>query len=345
MRVIDIQSTRLKTRSPEAWDKPSFSSELRIVHKAKSNEPVEPLVAILLCIFHGKKYLAEQLESIANQSHRHWKLFISDDGDCPESRKIIDKFKSRFEIDRIFLFSGPKRGFAANFLSLLEKSGATPDYYAFSDQDDIWECNKISSAVTWLESIPENIPALYCGRARLVDKNNKPIGFSPLFTRPPGFKNALVQTIGGGNTMIMNRSSRNLLNDEKLPEVVSHDWWAYLVVSGCGGKIFYDNYPKIRYRQHDHNLVGSNATIKGKLKRIRMLLNGYFRHLNDVNIYAIENIKDKLTDENKIIFEVFKEARKSKFIKRLLLFNKTGIYRQTILGNFGLFFAVVFRKL
>lgn len=345
MKVIDIQSTRLKNRFLEAWEAPSFSLELRRSRKVTPNKPVGPLVAILLCIFQGKKYLAEQLESIANQSHRNWRVYVSDDGNCPESIRIIREFKSRFEGDRIILFSGPKRGFAANFLSILEKSEASSDYYAFADQDDIWECDKLSRAINYLESISEKIPALYCGRARLVDKNNKSIGFSSLFTKPPSFKNALVQTIGGGNTMVMNKASRNLLIEKKLLEVVSHDWWAYLVVSGCGGKVFYDPIPQIRYRQHEHNLVGSNATIKGKLKRLSMLWNGYFRQLNDVNIQAIESIKYKLTDENKNIFEVFKEARKSKFIRRLFLFNKIGIYRQTPLGNLGIFFAIIFRKL
>lgn len=145
--------------------------------------------------------------------------------------------------------------------------------------------------------------------------------------------------------MVMNKSLRNLVAEITDPEVVSHDWWVYLVVSGCGGKIFYDGVPYIRYRQHDHNLVGSNVTIYGKLKRVRMLWNGYFRQFNDVNIAAIEGFKHKLTDENKNIFEVFKEARKSKFIKRLFLIKKIGVYRQTLLGNLGMLVAIIFRKL
>lgn len=319
--------------------------ELPLVHEAISNKPVGQLVAILLCIFQGKKYLAEQLESIANQTHRNWRIYISDDGDCTESRQIIKEFKSRYECGRIIFLSGPKCGFAANFLSLLVKSGDSADYYAFADQDDIWESKKISSAINMLKSEPENIPVLYCGRSRLVDENNEPIGFSTLFTKQPSFKNALMQTIGGGNTMVMNKSLRNLVAEITDIEAVSHDWWVYLVVSGCGGKIFYDEVPYIRYRQHSHNLVGSNVTIYGKLKRVRMLWNGYFRHFNDVNIAAIERFKHKLTDENKNILEVFKEARKSKFIKRLFLIKKIGLYRQTLLGNLGLLVAIIFKKL
>ncbi len=100
MRVIDIQSARLKTLSPDDWDKPIFSPGLRLVHKAISNDSVGSLVAIFLCIFNGRHFLSEQLESIAQQSHKNWRLYVSDDGDCEESAELINVFKDRFEEGR-----------------------------------------------------------------------------------------------------------------------------------------------------------------------------------------------------------------------------------------------------
>jgi len=71
------------------------------------------------------------------------------------------------------------------------------DYFAFSDQDDVWYLDKLRRALTWLVAVPGNIPALYCGRTELMSIDGQSYGFSPLFTRPPTFRNALVQNLGG----------------------------------------------------------------------------------------------------------------------------------------------------
>jgi hypothetical protein len=71
-----------------------------------------------------------------------------------------------------------------------------------------------------------------------VDARGVSIGLSPLFEKPPSFANAIVQNIGGGNTMVFNEAARQLIAQTvKDAQVVSHDWWAYLLVSACGGAV------------------------------------------------------------------------------------------------------------
>ena len=41
------------------------------------------------------------------------------------------------------------------------------------------------------------------------------------------------------------------------PEGTVHDWWSYIVVSACGGIVFYDPEPRVLYRLHKNNLIGS----------------------------------------------------------------------------------------
>lgn len=203
------------------------------------NSFVQPRVAILLCTYHGQHYLAEQLESFAAQSHKNWEVWASDDGSQDETHAILKAHQEKWPEGRLSIHFGPAEGFAANFLSLTCKASIEADYYAYSDQDDVWEADKLERAVRWLETIPPNMPALYCGRTRLVDADNNEIGLSPLFSKLPSFANALMQNIGGGNTMVFNNAARALLREagEDTP-VITHDWWAYMVVSGCGGKCF-----------------------------------------------------------------------------------------------------------
>ncbi len=313
---------------------------------AESVSNSEKKVAILLATYQGQKYLAEQLTSFTAQIHRNWELWVSDDGSSDETIKILEAYRTEFTSRFPNINIGPKQGFAANFLSLTCDSRISADYYAYSDQDDIWDEDKLDRAVKWLESVPENVPAMYCCRSRLVDENNNEIGYSALFSMQPSFSNALVQTIGGANTIVFNEAARNLVKKDGLNhQIVSHDWWIYLLVTGVGGHVFYDPIPRIRYRQHKHNLVGTNTSIKGKLKRIRMLWRGDFARNNQKNLHALLNIQALLTPENKRILNAFKVSRESSLINRLMMLKKNHVYRQTILGNIGLLFAAIFRKI
>jgi glycosyltransferase involved in cell wall biosynthesis len=303
-------------------------------------------VAILLATFQGHRYLEEQLHSFLDQSHQNWELWVSDDGSSDQTLAILDDFKNKLAKNHMSIQFGPQKGFAANFLSLTCHDDILADYYAYSDQDDVWEKEKLARALSWLESVPDDIPALYCGRTRLVDKHKNVIGLSPLFDKPPNFANALVQNIGGGNTMIFNNVARKLLQatGECIP-VITHDWWAYILISGCGGKVFYDSTPMLIYRQHENNLVGMNSSWSDRLKRLRMLLQGRFKEWNDANIIALESIEYRLIPENRSILEQFAAARRKSLLPRLIHLKRSGIYRQTLLGNLGLILAAVLGKL
>jgi glycosyltransferase involved in cell wall biosynthesis len=327
----------------------SFGSEneqRRAVAMAAGGGVVEPKIAILLCTYHGQHYLAEQLDSFAAQSHPNWEVWASDDGSEDDTHAILEAYQQKWPADRLSIHFGPAEGFAANFLSLTCKASIEADYYAYSDQDDVWETDKLERAVRWLETVSPNIPALYCSRTRLVDAENNVIGLSPLFSKPPSFANALMQNIGGGNTMVFNNAARALLREagEDTP-VITHDWWAYMLVTGCGGKVFYDSYPSLRYRQHDGNLVGMNTTWAARFKRMRMLWEGRFRSWNDSNIAGLRKLQHKLTPENRETLDRFANARQMSLIPRLIHLKRSGIYRQTLFGNLGLIAAAIFGKI
>jgi glycosyltransferase involved in cell wall biosynthesis len=305
-----------------------------------------PKVAILLCTYHGQRYLTEQLDSFASQVYPNWDVWASDDGSQDDTHAILENYRANWG-ERLSIHRGPEEGFSANFLSMICNAGIQSDYYAYSDQDDIWETDKLQHAMDWLLlSVPGNIPALYCSRTRLVDADNRDIGFSPLFSRLPSFANALVQNIGGGNTMVFNDATRSLLREAgEYIDVASHDWWTYMVVSGCGGRVFYDSYPSTRYRQHDGNVVGMNSSWAARFVRVRLLFQGRFRNWSDRNIRALQRLRSKLTPENRQILDRFATARNRWMLPRLIGIKRSGIYRQTVWGNLGLIAAAIFKKI
>lgn len=303
-----------------------------------------PHVAILLTTYNGAVFLKEQLQSIVSQTYPHWTLYISDDGSTDDTLNIIDNCRKTLGPTRVHLFSGPRKGFAQNFLSLVRNPNVSGDYFAFCDQDDIWHPDKLERGLAALSGY-EEAPALYCSRTRLVEEEGGFIGYSPLFQRKPSFQNALVQSLAGANTMLLNRRAQELL--KKIPptaSVVSHDWLCYMLVSGCGGQVVFDTKPTLDYRQHRKNLMGRNNSWRGRIARAGMMFNGTFRRWNHSNIAALQHCADQLDEHNRYTLGLFEAARNAKLLRRLFLLRKAGVYRQSSVGTLCLMIAAALGK-
>ncbi len=302
-------------------------------------------VAILLCTWNGARFLDEQLDSIEKQLHTNWVVWASDDGSKDSTLAILEDRQSNWGEDRLKILKGLAKGFIANFLSLLVNPAIVADYYAFADQDDIWEADKLGRALNTLSQVPKTLPSLYCSRTQLIDERGREIGLSPLYRKKPSFANALVQNIGGGNTMVMNRLARDLMRSVGEIDVACHDWWTYTLIAGAGGSVFYDPHPSLRYRQHGSNLIGSNLSDSSRLLRLRMLLRNRLSDWIDQHTQALQSSRHLLTEGNRWILDEFCRARGGSLISRLSGVRRSGVYRQTWLDNIGLVAATVFKKL
>ncbi|EIJ35969.1 glycosyl transferase family 2 [Thiothrix nivea DSM 5205] len=313
------------------------------------NRSASPEVAILLCTYNGQQYLNTQMDSIAAQKFPHWRVWASDDGSQDDTLTILAEYRAKWPEKRLSIVHGPQKGFVANFLSLACNVNIQASYYAFCDQDDIWDADKLARALAWLQTVPDNTPALYCARTRLVDAQNRETGLSPLNTRQPCFANALTQNPASGNTMVFNHAACALLRDAgQGVAVVAHDWWLYLLVAGAGGKVFYDPMPCLRYRQHGGNLVGMKAYWLARLLRsrtVREVWRGDFRRGNDGHVRALQQRRATLTPQNRLILDRFVHARNRWLLPRLWGLWRAGIYREPLWSHLGLVAAAIFKKI
>jgi glycosyltransferase involved in cell wall biosynthesis len=310
---------------------------------ARSSSPAR--VAILLAVKDGARFLPEQLESYAQQTHTDWSVHVSDDGSDDKTLDIVRNFASRVS-NLVTLRDGPRAGSSSNFLSLLRDSSIDAGYFAFSDQDDVWYPEKLERALSLLWTAPGDQPAIYCSRTELIDRDGRHVGFSTDFKKAPSFRNALVQSIAGGNTMVFNRAARELL--KKVPDgnVVIHDWTTYIVISAAGGTIFYDRRPSVSYRQHEGNLFGANMSFWARARRVKMLFEGQWQEWNSIHLKALERFLPDITDENRKVLESFIQMRRADGLpQRFWNLWKSGVHRQTVLGELGLLLAVMFRKI
>jgi hypothetical protein len=117
------------------------------------------------------------------------------------------------------------------------------------------------------------------------------------------------------------------------------------MTAASGGHVYYDVYPSVRYRQHTRNVIGSNLGFAARIRRLRMLKQGRFRHWSDLNVAALTRLRPHMSAENQQTFDLFCGARHEPLLQRATMFIEAGVYRQTLLGNLGLAAAVVFKKI
>lgn len=304
-------------------------------------------IAILMATYNGGRFLSQQLASIAGQNHEDWSLWISDDASTDDTLKIIGDFANTQPAGRVTLFHSAHRHPTRNFMSLMARPEIPDGVIAFADQDDVWLPEKLAHGLRVMAKTTEpDRPALYGARTIIVDDDLKRRGHSPLFRHPPGFANAIVQSIAGGNTMLLNGNAQALLRRAGPSlEVVTHDWWAYQLIAGAGGQVIYDTEPMLLYRQHDTNLIGSNSGARAQMVRLRAVMQNRFREWNDLNLSALDQCRDHLTAENAALLDHFRALRQHRGLRAFRELRKSGIYRQTRNGTRSLELAAFLGKL
>jgi len=303
-------------------------------------------IAIMISAKNGDLFIQKQLKSIITQTHTNIDIYISDNNSYDQTIQKINNFIHHHKLKNIFLLDGHDLHFGNNFVILAQTISKKYDYYAFCDQDDVWNPDHTVRAIEAIENTSRTHPTLFCSRTLLVNDADKDIGSSKFFKKGATFKNALVQSIAGGNTMVFNYKAYELLLEIEARKsyITSHDWLMYLLVSGHqDGLVIYSSIASVKYRQHRNNLIGSNNGFINKLKRAKYIFRGDWSHWLDEN-YNILNNHSCLSKDNKILLSKFHELRKSNRFFSLLKFYRLGLYRQTTFGNISMIIALVFKK-
>lgn len=305
-------------------------------------------VTILMATRNGAPFIEQQLTSILDQSFSHWALWISDDGSDDGTRGLAELFRARHPDRDIRVFAGPQQGASANFLSLLHHADMLPGAVAFADQDDFWLPDKLERAMAHLADVPPTRPAIYGSRAWIANARLKPMRMSARLARAPSFRNALVQNMASGNTMVLSPAGADLLRaalESGVPSVPYHDWWAYQMVTGAGGDAYWDPEPSVLYRQHVGNEVGSGDTLRGRLARPGAMTRGDVAGRITTALEALMARAEFLTPENRRLLEDFRAARRLPTAQRTMALRKLGLYRHNRFGQAGFWAAALLGKL
>jgi glycosyltransferase involved in cell wall biosynthesis len=275
-------------------------------------------VQILLSTYNGERFLEEQLVSLTAQQGVAFDILVRDDGSSDLTKQILDKWQKK---GLLRWYAGKNIGPARSFLDLMQNA-ADADYYAFCDQDDVWDSIKLQKAVEKLAAADSERPALYFSRAQLVDACLQPIeSKGAQIGRAYRLGQTLIKNNATGCTMVFNKKLLESINSYMPQYLVIHDWWLYLVCLALGGKVIYDKNSYIKYRQHGSNVVNGNRTTwknyysrqlhtlfnkEQQHKKIAYdLLNGYGSVMppgNRAILCKVVNYNDSLTDRFSLLF-------------------------------------------
>lgn len=268
--------------------------------------PALPRVTLLLASFQGAAHLRAQLDSFVAQDHDDWALRVSDDGSTDGTREIVARFRRDHPDRDITLRDGPRRGAAANFLSLLCDPALPPGPVALSDQDDIWHPSKLRHALTTLAGIPG--PAVYSAQSRHVTEDGTPLGLSRVHSGPPSFGNALVQNRVAGHCAVLTPEALALVRAVGPVEVPFHDWWLYLLMTGAGGTVRVSPEVVLDYRQHAGNVLGAHRGPLAGLARAAIVLGPTWRRWQAMNRAALDRARPWLTEEARALLAALDTA-------------------------------------
>ncbi|MGN0437447.1 MAG: glycosyltransferase family 2 protein [Lachnospiraceae bacterium] len=209
------------------------------------------MICVLMSTYNGAAYLKEQIDSLLHQKDVSFQILIRDDGSTDGTKDILESYVC----DKLSWYQGTNLGPGFSFLDLLQHAPEA-DYYAFCDQDDVWDSNKLFMAWQLLESENKNKPLMYYSNVNVVDHDLQYIETSNILVEHNNLKHVLMSSSAIGCTIVINTVLKDMINAYHPTEISMHDWWTHKLCLVMGGKVVFDKNAYISYRQHAGNVIG-----------------------------------------------------------------------------------------
>lgn|GEM_PF-45202 len=236
-------------------------------------------ISVALCTYNGEKFLAEQLQSLANQTRLPDELIICDDASSDSTVDIINAFIKTAPFTVRFFSNETNLGSTLNFEKSIRLCQG--DLIFLCDQDDIWFSNKI--AIIEREFLLNEKIGMIFTDAELIDENSNKLGHNLWYYYFPakkrkealnsGIYRVLIDTnVVTGATMAFRSRFREafLPIPLDLPNTI-HDGWIALAMSILS-EVKFIECPLIQYRLHHGQQLGlGSLSAKNTNESVRSL--------------------------------------------------------------------------
>ena len=240
-----------------------------------------PVVWVLMATFNGASYVTQQVDSILSQRGVDVHLLVSDDGSTDRTLPLLRRYAQNDVRVEVLPTRRGVAGVAGNFFWLMQCCCADDrvkdtDFVAFSDQDDIWEADKLALEIDVLQrhtaqAVSSNVLAFdHSGRTTLIRKD-----------QPQRRWDFVFEAAGPGCTYVfpapIARQLSAFIASHDVSQVSIHDWYLYALARARGWRWVIVSHPTVRYRQHGHNVQGANSGFSAFVSRFKRLRSGFYR--------------------------------------------------------------------
>ena len=288
------------------------------------------ILSVALCTFNGEKYIAEQLESILQQTIAVDEIVVCDDGSTDATWEILERYKNHYPaVFRIFKNEKTLK-VTKNFEKAINL--CTKDIIFLCDQDDLWLPDKTQKIVEFFENNPDK--SAVCHDLQLMKEgkileytNWYTLNFSPIELEEMSFSERLLfrgNVITGAGFAF--RNFRTEIELDTLSTKFLHDRQLGLFFA-LENKLGAISESLSVYRLHENQQVGTNLKIReAKMEEFqkfrksnpRLKINFY----NSAMEYWAQNLKFVSQERvNTLILSKLAEQKK-KYFNSLPLFKR-----------------------
>lgn len=296
-------------------------------------------VAILMSTYNGERYLREQLDSIIKQTYKNIEILIRDDGSIDSTIDILNEYRKKYKYIRYY--TGPNLKPARSFLDLLRQAPVA-DYYAFCDQDDYWEDDKIECAI---KKLKDGKADFYYSSYTVVNENLKTIREGVQKPVMNTIGQALVMATVTGCTVVFSKKVQECAKLYSPLQLMMHDSWLYKVTLAMGYKVVYDDQAHLLYRQHGNNVIGAN---KSKIRIWKSKWRRWLKNVsNDRYHEACELYKgynSMMPLEQSRIVKRIADYLQMNLVKRILLAMNSDYKTGNTKSDIAFLFAIIFKR-
>lgn len=300
--------------------------------------------SVALCTYNGEKYIREQIDSILDQSLKVDEIVVCDDGSTDKTLSILAEFKNKFpDIFKIHLNEKNLRS-VKNFEKAI--SLCSGEIIFLSDQDDVWENNKVKIFSDFFED-NQNVDVI-CSNGFIIDENSLQQNLYTVWDVPNFLSEnkkeidyfKIFATIGNfatGASMAIRKSFINQVLPFPTVEGLHHDEWIALV-SSEQKKFAFLNDKLFSYRIHSEQQVGGISYSKDKTSKEKLI--SRFDYDKAPKTFRDFKIKLRTLNDKERKFTAYLEKDSNENAKRFLKEvqnEKLALYQKLKSEHFALF--------
>ena len=226
-------------------------------------------LSVAMCTYNGEKYIQEQLESILKQTVSINEIIICDDGSIDKTIQIIENFQFNYQ-NKISLYKNQANiGSTKNFEQAI--TICSGDYIFLSDQDDIWNSNKVEKIMKFFDE-NQTVEGVF-SNANLINEVGVNLKNQTLWNSVFFMENQLQKPIDlfslikskrnmvTGATLCFKKEIKNLILPIPNIQKYYHDEWIAIIIASRN-TLYYTTDKLISYRIHPKQQIGAKSSTK-----------------------------------------------------------------------------------